>query len=264
MTPRSLLAATSYEFRMQVRRRAAWIAVAVGAGLALAATLNAEHDPGALPAGRSAAFMVGNLFLIPVVFGVLLSDRLRRERRLQVDEVLDGLPAGEGIRLWGKFLGAGAGTAFLLLVAYVADTVLVSLIWRDVTPALAMMPVAFAAIVLPGLTFVAGLTLLLTEWLPAPAFSVLFVIYWVWGNVAPSDQVGPTPSCTLLSPIGHYASLAFFRQPTFLVGHDECYRLGLRMATVGQGIASIALLAACGVGAVALLHIYRAARAATR
>lgn len=264
MTLRALLAATRYEFRMQVSRRAAWIAVGVGAALALAATLNAEHDPGPLAAGRLAAFMIGNLFLLPVVFGVLLSDRLRRERRLQVDEVLDGLPSGEGARLWGKLAGAGAATALMLLAAYMADTSVVSLIWHDVAPALILMPVAFVVIVLPGLLFVAGLTLLLTEWLPAPAFSVLFVIYWIWGNLAPADQVGPTPSCTALAPIGHYASLAFFGQPTFLAGHDECYRLGLHTATMSQGVASMTLLAGCGLVAAVVLHLYRAARAATR
>lgn len=249
---------------MQVHRRTAWIAFGIGAALALAATLNAEHDPHFAAPGRSAAFMVGNLFLIPVVYGVLLSDRQSRERRLRVDELLDGLPAGQGPRLWGKFAGMGAATVAMALVAYMVDTAVVSLIWHDVAPALVVMPIAFAAIVLPGLVFVAGLAMLLTEWLPVPAFSVLFVIYWVWGNVAPADQVGPTPSCTALAPIGHFASLAFFGQPTFLVGHDECYRLGLHTASVSQGIESAGLLAGCGLLAIVLLQLYRAFRAATR
>ena len=39
--------------------------------------------------------------------------------------------------------------------------------------------------------------------MPAPLFRVLFVGYWLWGNVVPPDMM-PTLSGSLLHPIGGY------------------------------------------------------------
>ena len=55
-----------------------------------------------------------------MIFGIVLADRLVRDRKLGVAELLDSTPADPGPRLVGKYLGVCAATAVPLELLYVA------------------------------------------------------------------------------------------------------------------------------------------------
>ncbi len=95
----------NYEFRMQFRRLVLWITF-----LCIAALL--------LLRGGSRFFLVFALnqpllplvaewarslnFLVPIAAGVLLADRLARDRKTRVDELFTSMPGPLSIRLAGK------------------------------------------------------------------------------------------------------------------------------------------------------------------
>lgn len=70
-------------------------------------------------------------------------------------------------------------------------------------------PLAFVAIQLPGLLFVAGFALVCPMLLNPILFRVLFVGYWLWGNLL-SPAYLPTLAGTPLTPMGDYARAGFF------------------------------------------------------
>jgi hypothetical protein len=91
-------------FRMQWRRRAMWFAVIVASGvfpLLAWKTLNQRFEQET--AARAVAEWTSFLnHTAPLAYGIGLADRLPRDRRLHVDELLDSLPSGPacGARRW--------------------------------------------------------------------------------------------------------------------------------------------------------------------
>jgi ABC-2 type transport system permease protein len=207
-TARTLGASVRYEFRMQVRKRSVWIVPALTVVLFLligGSLLRDLFDPAERPdAARTA--VVGTAVqvygLLSIGYGCLLADRLIRDDRLRVAAVLDATPSGPGARLVGKYIGAGAATAvpilavyFGLATAYAVDTgALHALGWALAT---------CAVVIVPGLLFVAAFALAVPLIMPAPLFRVMFVGYWLWGNVVPPDMM-PTLAETLIHPLGGY------------------------------------------------------------
>lgn len=238
----SLRGSFAYEFRMQVRRPAVWIVLL----LVIAATVAGSHAPfrmlplslfpkdriaGALAGAWAAALQA----LCPAAFGCLLADRVARERRLRVDELVESFPMAPGRLLLGKYLGTAAATLLPILAAYAAGAV-----YLTATHGTAVLPQAAAAFVLtdlPGLLFVAAFSIGCPAVMPVALYQFLFVGYWFWGNFLPPSFRIPTISQTILTPRGHYARAAFFP--------------GLAPAVAPTtGLASVALLLA--VGALAL------------
>ncbi len=119
----------------------------------------------------------------------------------------------------------------------------------------ALLPVLLL-VVLPGLLFVGAFSIACTELLPVPLYSILFTGYWFWGNIVPPSRM-PTLSCTPLTPIGKYASMAFFH-----ARGQECAIW--RSLTPALGIVSIASLLAAGCLALAVTQAYLHWRAASR
>ncbi len=80
----------SYEFRMQVRRPAVWIAIGGVALLVMGRTLrgNLVSFRGLSPFTLEANVAAIGSYFLPVVFGILLADRLPRERRLDADQAV--------------------------------------------------------------------------------------------------------------------------------------------------------------------------------
>src|SRR5437588_8647369 len=98
-----------YEFKMQIRRRALWITflsmallfVLRGGPLGFL-SINPFHlSKTALLADRTRSMM----FLFPIAIGVLMADRLPRDRRTRVEEILTSLPVTVQTRVTGKYLG---------------------------------------------------------------------------------------------------------------------------------------------------------------
>jgi ABC-2 type transport system permease protein len=236
----ALAGAVAYEFRMQVRRPAVWIAIG---GLALLLMARALRGSPAsfrslTPLRLESNIAIISSYFLPIIFGILLADRLPRERRLGTTELLASMPVGEGVRLWGKYLGAVGATLLPVTLAYLLTAGFLALRLQDGGPLLAFLPVFFL-VVLPGLLFVGAFSIGCPAVIPTPLYAILFTGYWFWGNVVSPSRV-PTISCTPLTPIGRYAAVAFFDARGAGCGLTQ-QALG-----IAGGIASIALLLAVG------------------
>ena len=243
-----LLGTARYELRMQLGKRSVWIASGLLGALFLWEVLNIRRAP-ADPVGTTAQNVAGyalslNLYA-GAVFGCLLADRLVRDRRLGVVEVLDATPAGFGIRLAGKYLGTIAACLVPLLAIWVIGLArLATELPAGATFGYGM--AAFAVIQLPGLLFVAALALAGPTLLGGPLFRVLFVGYWLW-NILPAEVV-PGPSGTLLTPSGDVARTGLFGiGGTFTaLNHQVASRadavasIGLVLAIAGLVLAALA------------------------
>ncbi len=253
----ALLGAATYEFRMQIRRWSLWLTMlAFAAGLfALTATSETwktySRERAALTGFADVASLV--MLLMPVAVGLLLADRLARDRATRVEETLDTLSAPFAARLTGKYLGATGATLIPILIAYLAGTFyLLALRGRDV----AMLPgvvLPFLAVILPGCLFVAAFSVACPAIMPAPLYQVLFVGYWFWGNLLQISAI-PTLNGSLLTPAGDYMLAGFFGADGNVIHH----------ASAAQGVASVAAL--LGVGSLAmagawLQHRWRLVRA---
>lgn len=254
----ALAGATRYEFRMQLRRRAVWIISGLFGLLSLTPiglTTPWQYDT-TMPVSRVVAeWALGTQLLLPIAFGALLADRVPRDRRTRVDELLETLPDSPGARLVGKYAGSALATMAPIFLLYCAGLGYVLVRWGD-WRAVPLGLAAFLAINLPGLLFVAALSVACPAALWVPLYQLLFVCYWFWGNLLnPADEFPlPSPSGTWLTPVGQYQASGFF-------GREG---LWVRGAAAWEGLASIALLLALAALALWCAHRYLRWRAARR
>ena len=210
----TFVASARYEFHMQIRKRSVWIVPALTLVLFVligGSLLRDLFDPGERPPEARTA-VVGLAIqlhaLLAIGFGCLLADRLVRDDRLRVAPILDATPASPSARLLGKYLGAGAATAIPIAVAYFGFAAAYA-VDTGAPEATGWALAAFAAVFVPGLLFVAAFALAAPLVMPAPLFRVLFVGYWLWGNVVSPDMM-PTLARTLIHPLGGYPLAALF------------------------------------------------------
>jgi ABC-2 type transport system permease protein len=206
----AITATARYELLMQVRKASMWISAALVVGLMV---LVSKSQIGKLlmdPDPRSAmvvAAIFTNLFMV-LAYGCLLADRLVRDDRLGVAQVLDVTPTRPAARLVGKYLGVAAAGSMPVVVVYFGFAIAYAVLRSEVA-ALGWAVLVFAAVLLPALLFVAAFALACPMFMPAPLFRVLFIGYWFWGN-AISPELMPTLSRTLIHPVGGYPIEAFF------------------------------------------------------
>lgn len=246
--------ALRYEFWMQVRRRSVWVVLALVASLSLAVwtllaagTLQARYSPELhawIPPSQSDAILGWAqllTMLLPLGAGLVLADRLARDRSLHVDEVLDALPGALGLRLFGKYLGATLATLIPVLVIYWALVAYI-LIRLPSAQGMALAAGAFAAVVLPGTLFAAGFSIAVPAFVKVPVYQFLFIGYWFWANLM-TPKIGlPSPVGTFVNATGPWAQEGLFAfQWAFLRLH----------ATPLQAYESIALL--IGLAGLALV-----------
>ncbi|HMA37382.1 MAG TPA: hypothetical protein VKY74_23215 [Chloroflexia bacterium] len=245
--------ALRYEFQMQVRRPAVWVGLTLVAAIPFVLWqgigdhyLHGHYSDRstvwvpAAPAGAVLLWAEILTFLLPLAVGLVLADRLARDRTTHVAELLETLPGALGARLAGKYLGSTLATLLpvgLLYAAGIGDILIQ-------VPDASMVPLAaaaFAAVVLPGSLFAAGFSIAVPAVLRVPLYQFLFVGYWFWANLM-SPKIGlPSPVGTMLNATGPWALEGFFDfQWTFLILH----------ATAAQAAASIVLLV--GLGLLAL------------
>jgi hypothetical protein len=242
--------ATRYEFRMQWRRRAVWVTLTLFSLLAFTGLSNPWDYPPETPLREVVArwALVVQSFM-PIAVGVLLADRLPRDRRTHVDELLRALPAPSGGRLLGKYLGGTLGTLPPLLLVYAAGLgyLAVDRGASQLMPLIALGLAAFAAINLPGLLFVGAFSVACPAVLWVPLYQFLFVGYWFWGNLLGPDALPiPTLSGTWLTPIGQYPIAGFFGVEGLWVSE----------AAAWEGAASIGLLLVLAALALLAAHWY--------
>lgn len=246
--------ALSYEFRMQIRRWPVWAAFAILVSLLFLAGGSPSFKEPTTSLSQYIAFTAFqfNIF-VPIVAGIFLADRLPRDRRTHVDEVLNTMPGGPGARFFGKFVGCTLATLVPLFCLYAIHMGRLIFLMQQagVLPpnglptVLLTVLAAFAGMVLPGILFVSAFSLACTTVIWVPLYQFLFICYWFWGNLLPANRGIPTLSGTMLTPIGTYPALGFFNKAAGPV----------KQATALQATESILLL--LGLAILALLVAWR-------
>jgi hypothetical protein len=244
----SLLGTFCYEFRMQIRRPVVWILI-VSVGLLIGTWFTGIGKPTDTAADLVARRIYSFSLYLPLTLGILLADRLPRDRRLNVTELLNSMPASPAVRLWGKYLGTVAATAVPVFAVYLAEIIYLAVRRQDVTLVPFVLP-SFALIALPGLLFVGAFSIACTHILPPVLYSILFIGYWFWGNLIPPERM-PTLTCTLLSPSGEYAKAGILRA-TVSIGSCPFEA----QITAAQGWASVALLLGLAVLIMTAAQVY--------
>jgi ABC-2 type transport system permease protein len=243
-----------YEFRTQIRRPAMWV-LFVMASLLLPSISQWPNEPTRAPAELAASATRHINTYLPIIFGLLLADRLVRARRLNTLELWESFPAGRGARLWGTFLGAASASLVPLGLIYLAVIGLIALAVGDARVLAWELPI-FVLMVLPGLLFVGAFSIVCTLALPLPLYAILFIGYWFWGNVVQPSRI-PTLTCTLLTPIGNNVAYGLLKLPG-----GPCLDVW-PAATAAQAWESIGLLiglAFCALAAGQMVLSWRAAQ----
>ena len=245
------LGALSYEFRMQIRRRAVWITLILLA-LLVGVTLSRGRIYDLLTNLRDYPLqtvivtwtaMVNTI--LPAGVGVLLADRLPRDRKTKVDELFTSMPGALSVRLTGKYLGSTFATLVPMLTFYCIGIGVILYQTQNIQ----VIPLAlatFAAVILPGILFIGAFSIACPAILWVPLYQFLYVGYWLWGNwLSPRFGI-PTLSGTILTPSGAYISAGFF-------GEDPLHGL---QATALQGVESMLLLLSIAAFVMVVLWSY--------
>ncbi len=123
------LGSLRYEFRMQIRRRPLWITFIV---LGLFFTqFHIWNTPRIRTAADMVIFWTGVVqTYLAVAVGVLLADRLVRDRRTKVEELFNALPSTLSARILGKYLGCTLATLVPMFTVYTHGSVIFRLVLK--------------------------------------------------------------------------------------------------------------------------------------
>jgi len=217
-----LIGTLRYEFRMQIRRRALWITIC---SLGLFIILFMSRIPGIYdmlthlgdyPLLPTLVQWTSNLNrLLPIGVGVILADRLPRDHRTHVDELLYSLPGALSARLIGKYIGSLFASLIPVLLLYSIGVGIITWQTHNIM-AIPLALVTFSGIMLPGFLFVAAFSFACTAVVWVPLYQFLFICYWFWGNELSSHTGIPTISDTILTPVGKYAIHGFFGVTSYI------------------------------------------------
>ena len=205
----AFLGVTRYEYQMGVRRWGLWLAVTLALSPFVPFLLNV---PSVL-AGTSDWQQAGQIalvlnYLMPVVGGIAIADRLDRDTGLGVAEILHSTPLTRASYVWGKYVGALL--AVLTPVLAVSLAVALLLVLRGAPVGLiGDLLVAFLGIQVPAYAFVAAFSLACPAVLPVRAYQVLFTGYWFWGTHL-NPEFLPTLNGTILTPSGIFVASGIF------------------------------------------------------
>jgi ABC-2 type transport system permease protein len=187
--------ALMYEFRMQIRRRSVWL-VFIALGLFFTQFHQPWNRPLSAPASAAIVYWTGIVqSFLAVAFGIVVADRLRRDRQTKVEELFNTLPGAVSARMFGKYLGSTLATLIPVIAVYSVGVVYILVRWHAIQ-ALPLALAAFAAIALPGILFIAACSIAFPAILWVPLYQILFVGYWFWGNLLPDVGI-PTLSSTI-------------------------------------------------------------------
>jgi ABC-2 type transport system permease protein len=248
-----------YEFLMQLRRLSLWIAFGLlGALVIVANNVNYTPKDTNLPYTRYDIVVNradGAAVLLALGVGLLLADRLRRDRRTRVDEILRTTPVATPTRVLAKYAGTVAATLVPVTAVYLVSVAFMVAHYRDAS----IIPVAlgsFVALVVPVVLFVGAFSLASTAILWTPLYQFLFVGYIFWSFLPPGGPI-PTLNGTLLSIQENYVLSGIFHFTGFRTGDAAYYP----PSSVVLGLASIGVLLACGAAALLAACWYEAWRA---
>ena len=241
-----------YEFLMQIRRPALWLTFFALAFLGARSILSELDDPRFLATHLSALQLAATMALLtnwlaPLGVGIFLADRLPRDRRTRVEELLNTLPGTLKSRVLSKYLGATLATLVPAFLLYLLILGLCT--WR--TGNLLLFPLGllcYVVVVLPGMFFVASFSMACPVVIWTPLYQFLFFGYWFWGNLFSPRSGLPTLNGTILTPIGSVIDAGLFGSSAFGSG-------GAGPTSVMDGIASLTVL--LGFAVVVIIALYQ-------
>ena len=230
---------------MQIRRPSLWITFAV---LATYAFLVATGGPATYFQEIHHGLAHFSLFqvvtsnvsadqqILPIAIGCLLADRLKRDQRTKVEELINTTPLSLSARLVGKYLGTLAASATPLFLVYALFQVIILVISQNVL-VIPLFLLSFLIISVPGLLFVAAFSLAVPKIMPVLFYQCLFAGYWLWGNLFVKQHALPNLSRSILTPSGVIIENGFF--------HTEGETIGV--STPLEAVESIMLLVGISV-----------------
>ncbi len=243
-----------HEFNMSIRRKSLWIGNGLVAGLFIISLLIQGPDEGRnYFAGNSSTWQeAGDMvymfnMLIPLVAGILASDRLKRDYQIGIRELQISSSIKDGTYLAAKYTGVLLSTFLPLVISVWGLAVYGMICGLPPLDLLLSMMAGFALISIPTFLFVVAFSLVCPLVIPVRIYQILFTGYWFWGNFL-SDKVFPTISGTLLNASGIYALQGFF------VG--TLSRTGKPLHTPVEAVMNIVVLLVCAAFAMTAGRYY--------
>lgn len=199
-----------YEAVMATRRKVLWFSLGPLVVLAALITLTsptviADGDP-VTKVGD--ATMVINL-IYTVGIGVALTDRLVQQYRAGLADLLNATPGGHTACMAGALLGPLAVALAPATVLLVLLGVVLSIGHSSLAPVGAAV-IGVGGVLVPAALLITALATLLGLALPQALARVVVVVLWFWSTAfSPALFPGiPTPTDTVLSPLGGYLAVA--------------------------------------------------------
>lgn len=244
--------ACRHEFRMQLHRQAMWltffplalIIAVLGIGTpnnAIIALLTNPAKKSLLGEILDWAHIINMVF--PIGVGIVLADRVQRDRQTRVEELLETTPAQVSARILGKYLGSTGATLIPVIGFYLFGILLLALQQHSVLALLQAVPV-FLLTIVPGMVFVSAFSLTCPVFMRMPLYWFLFLGYWFWGNLLPPSSGVPSLSSTILTPLGGYISVGFFGGTAYPIFSATPLQAGESLLLL-LGIAGLVILFLC-------------------
>ncbi|MEE1786413.1 hypothetical protein PUR71_26430 [Streptomyces sp. SP17BM10] len=218
----AMLWSLRYEALMAARRRAVQgtLLPLLLLTLLLTATspiVTGQSDPAAEVG--AAAVLVNTLCALGT--GLALTDRLRRAHDVRdTTELLAATPAPAAARSAGQFLGPLLTALGPVVLLFLLGAAVLAAATASGTVLLAATAALVTAIV-PAALLAAALGGLLGALLPPAAARVALTLVWIWAcQFPPAFSPVPTPTGTLLSPIGGHALVAWAHAPRIWATRD--------------------------------------------
>ncbi|PSL00223.1 ABC-2 type transport system permease protein [Murinocardiopsis flavida] len=231
-----------YEARMAIRQRALWYAVVPLALLALAASW---HPPAEIadPVRHVGGATLVTGLLCTFGIGVVLADRVARGLGPGMGDLIAAAPCPAWTRL-PAVLAASLGVALAVPLLVVLVCAVPAAVADGGARPLAAAAAAFATVLVPGAAALAALACLLGLVLPMALARIATAGIWLWSTIAsPQLLPMPTPTGTLLSPVGGYPAAAWFGERSVWADRGLPGLLSPAPGT-GTALANLAVLAA--------------------
>lgn len=197
-----------YEYKMSIQRTGLLVIFALFTLFFIVTTFTQQEEllAGAaveenLWSSASSFVMSINLF-IPVVCGILASDRIVRDEKLSMRELLRTTSLTNRQYVLGKYLGVTLSEITCILLMVVFTGISFFLIGFPVQ----IIPIGLLvslAVNVPAVLFVNAFSVMCPSLMPVRIYQILFTGYWYWGNYLNAEKFFSI-SDTILNVAGLY------------------------------------------------------------
>jgi ABC-type transport system involved in multi-copper enzyme maturation permease subunit len=196
-----------YEYKMSIQRTGLLVIFALFTLYFLITTLTSREEllAGAAVDGNlwlTASFVMSINLFIPVVCGILASDRIVRDEKLNMRELLRTTRLTNQQYVLGKYLGVTLSeiTCIFLMVLFIGISFLLIGFPVQVIP---MCLLVSLAVNVPAVLFVNAFSVMFPSLMPVRIYQILFTGYWYWGNYLNAEKFFSI-SDTILNVAGFY------------------------------------------------------------